>query len=513
MIIRKVKVTEYEYQAPINYVAGATEPDIQFQLTDYEIPSGATGRVYVGRSDGTFEYTVATISGNTVTVAPTSSMFSVRGAGAIQVTLYVGNEVVKNFAVPVYVHSDLADDSAHEGSDVTGVFQAAEEEALADFQEQAEEIVQHVIEEIPEDYTELTEEVEQLNERLDAEGLSENAKVALLNCFAHVAWIDEHGQDYYDALVIALSDRGSLVSISAVFDPEQNVVYDITPLEDLKQYLTVTGLYSNGTTGPIYDYSLSGKLVIGTTSVTVTKDDKTTSFNVTATYPYSSEGLMAYFDGINNTGNGHSASVTKWTDLINGYQLNFTETTHTTWGDDGVNLAGGEWSAQGLMSNGRLWTPATNATIEIVLECETAAKNQSIVVLDSENTSASGNRAHRHVCLYSDNTIGFISTSSNTYTNPETDFTSIKQIAAVYNGYTVNKAYINGSEASQSSASHSYRLGTPNEYIGYGDATNYNMSLKGKIHAVRVYNRNLTAEELAQNLAYDNQRFALGLEL
>lgn len=101
MIIRKVKVTEYEYQAPINYVAGATEPDIQFQLTDYEIPSGATGRVYVGRSDGTFEYTVATISGNTVTVAPTSSMFSVRGAGAIQVTLYVGNEVVKNFAVPV----------------------------------------------------------------------------------------------------------------------------------------------------------------------------------------------------------------------------------------------------------------------------------------------------------------------------------------------------------------------------------------------------------------------------
>ena len=178
MIIRKVKVTEYEYQAPINYVAGATEPDIQFQLTDYEIPSGATGRVYVGRSDGTFEYTVATISGNTVTVAPTSSMFSVRGAGAIQVTLYVGNEVVKNFAVPVYVHADLADDAAHEGSDVTGVFQAAEEEALADFQEQAEEIVQHVIEEIPEDYTELTEEVEQLNERLsDVQGATELAKI------------------------------------------------------------------------------------------------------------------------------------------------------------------------------------------------------------------------------------------------------------------------------------------------------------------------------------------------
>lgn len=166
MIIRKVKVTEYEYQAPINYVAGATEPDIQFQLIDYEIPSGATGRVYVGRSDGTFEYTVATISGNNVTVAPTSSMFSVKGPGAIQVTLYVGNEVVKNFAVPVYVHADLADDSAEAGSDVTGVFRAAEEEALADFAEDAEAKAAEVIESIPADYTELTEEVDQLNERL-----------------------------------------------------------------------------------------------------------------------------------------------------------------------------------------------------------------------------------------------------------------------------------------------------------------------------------------------------------
>ena len=34
--------------------------------------------------------------------------------------------------------------------------------------------------------------------------LSEDLKTALLNCFAHVAWTDEHGQDYYDALEEAL---------------------------------------------------------------------------------------------------------------------------------------------------------------------------------------------------------------------------------------------------------------------------------------------------------------------
>ncbi len=36
------------------------------------------------------------------------------------------------------------------------------------------------------------------------DGLSDEAKEALLACFEHVAWIDEHGQDYYDALYSAL---------------------------------------------------------------------------------------------------------------------------------------------------------------------------------------------------------------------------------------------------------------------------------------------------------------------
>lgn len=35
-------------------------------------------------------------------------------------------------------------------------------------------------------------------------GLTPEIKAALLNCFAHVQWVDENGQDYYDALVAAL---------------------------------------------------------------------------------------------------------------------------------------------------------------------------------------------------------------------------------------------------------------------------------------------------------------------
>lgn len=43
-----------------------------------------------------------------------------------------------------------------------------------------------------------------LIENIQNEGLSDDVKQALLNCFAHVAWIDEYGQDYYDALYNAL---------------------------------------------------------------------------------------------------------------------------------------------------------------------------------------------------------------------------------------------------------------------------------------------------------------------
>ena len=51
------------------------------------------------------------------------------------------------------------------------------------------------------------------------EALSSEAKVALLNCFTHVAWTDEHGQGYYDALCEAL--YGEL-------PPEEDIIAEIT---------------------------------------------------------------------------------------------------------------------------------------------------------------------------------------------------------------------------------------------------------------------------------------------
>lgn len=46
------------------------------------------------------------------------------------------------------------------------------------------------------------------------DGLSETAKAALLACFRHVAWTDEHGRDYYDALESALYGRSTIIGVN-----------------------------------------------------------------------------------------------------------------------------------------------------------------------------------------------------------------------------------------------------------------------------------------------------------
>lgn len=122
--------------------------------------------------------------------------------------------------------------------------------------------------------------------------LSTEVKNAILNCFQHVAWIDEHGQDYYDALEELLFPPKLFVSISAVFNQGNNVIYDDASLDDLKQYLTVTGTYDDSTTEIITNYTLSGTLTAGTSTITVTYDNLTDTFQVTVTERLVPVGLL-----------------------------------------------------------------------------------------------------------------------------------------------------------------------------------------------------------------------------
>ena len=111
-------------------------------------------------------------------------------------------------------------------------------------------------------------------------GLTADIKSALLACFANVAWAGNDGQDFYDALDAALNPPAGLVSISAVYT-QSGTVYDTASLDDLKPDLVVTAHYDNTTTQAITNYTLSGTLTEGTSTITVTFGGKTTTFNVT----------------------------------------------------------------------------------------------------------------------------------------------------------------------------------------------------------------------------------------
>lgn len=113
-------------------------------------------------------------------------------------------------------------------------------------------------------------------------GLTNEAKQALLACFEKVAWIDEDGQDYYDALEAALYPPVGLVSISCVYT-QSGTVYTTDSLDSLKSDLVVTAHYDDSSTATITTYTLSGTLTVGTSTITVSYGGKTTTFNVTVT--------------------------------------------------------------------------------------------------------------------------------------------------------------------------------------------------------------------------------------
>lgn len=111
-------------------------------------------------------------------------------------------------------------------------------------------------------------------------GIPEAVKESLLQLVRHVAYVDDQGQSYYDALEMALYGD-EVASLSAVYSPGSFKVYDSDSLDVMQPYLTVTAHYYSGDTETVQGYQLSGTLVEGTQTITVSYMGKTTTFTVT----------------------------------------------------------------------------------------------------------------------------------------------------------------------------------------------------------------------------------------
>lgn len=234
----------------------------------YTIPEGTTAIIRGSRADGTL-FTEITADIDTTTEIKfnlTEDMTSVAGPVECEAVMTSGTANVigtANFIIDVE-RSPASIGSVFPGTDAatTWLIDKLENEPLNSLNGESV--------------------VDAINDS-SGSGLTEDVKVALLACFEKVAWIDEDGQDYYDALYDALYPSTNLVSISAVFNQGQNVIYVTDSLDTLKQYLTVTAYYSDSTTETISTYVLSGTLTEGTSTITVSYGGKTTTFSVNVT--------------------------------------------------------------------------------------------------------------------------------------------------------------------------------------------------------------------------------------
>ena len=92
---------------PIPYTRGTDLLPIVIHFRDFQIPSGATARVFVAKPDGNAVYTTATIDGNDVTVDVTDQMFIELGTALMQISIMDGEEELVSFVQPVDVKQNL----------------------------------------------------------------------------------------------------------------------------------------------------------------------------------------------------------------------------------------------------------------------------------------------------------------------------------------------------------------------------------------------------------------------
>lgn len=250
----------------------------------FTIASGTTAAIRGTKADGMGYSVDATldVSNKRVTVTGDQQMTAMAGKNVFELTLSKSNKELNtaNFILDVE-RAALDKDTLKSDSvikELVDVIDRTDEIiAAAEMADAASEVVEEMVEQAEADRNraEIAANLAQIYGR--------DFRVPLLACFRNIAWINEDGEQYYQALYDALYPSTNITSISATFNQGSHEVHPDDTLNSLKQYLTVTARYSDNTTGAIINYTLNGTLSLGVSVITVTANGKTSSFRVTVT--------------------------------------------------------------------------------------------------------------------------------------------------------------------------------------------------------------------------------------
>lgn len=211
---------------------------------------------------------------------------------------------------------------------------------------------------------------------------------------------------------------------------------------------------------------------------------------------YIKDGLILWYDGINNTRSGHSSSLSKWEDLSgNNNDAILTNVSPT---EKSMNFLGTS-NGSGAVSGDINYTK--NFTFEVLFKTKSTAK----FVLDARNY---GDIGYQLLYINSSNSIQIYSTAGGGVNNVilKTNITNGNEnlISIVFEN-NIGYIYVNGVLENQFSITG--QIYTSKLYIGerHSLASNF----VGYMSNIRIYNRALLSNEISNNYNIDKDIFSL----
>ena len=230
---------------------------------------------------------------------------------------------------------------------------------------------------------------------------------------------------------------------------------------------------------------------------------------------YVQSGLIAHFDGLENTAYGaqHSDTATQWTSItgtVSNLKFSFSGRNSSvgSWRPDGRYFDGNSKGATTAnITLGDVWTVQATTTMNLnqQLTNKTSPASQYPIVLAASDDSISAylnNNGSRTT------TLNFKDNYNKISTRPTITSFGGRYLTAACDRTGTKKTYFTQSATAlgggTSNGSGNVTVPALQYCIGGTDDNHY---MKGTMHSLRIYSRLLTDAEMAQNIAVDEVRF------
>ena len=245
-------------------------------------------------------------------------------------------------------------------------------------------------------------------------------------------------------------------------------------------------------------------------------------------YAYAKNGLILYYDGINNTKKGHDANTTTWEDLSgnnnDGTLMGFDNTNMTCWNDDSLEFNKVTWGEYVVIDN--ITSLPEEYAVQIVLSHsgtvqDTDYKCSSIISTRSDKWWYDETMDHgKGFEIFSNGRIKNIATTiedmeknhfSTTKVWTNISLSPNQRSSILLNKYSEKVQMYKGIDKKYEADTGKINGTTFNNRLvinGRGRvADKINYQFQGNISSVRIYNKSLTEEEIKANYEIDKERF------